>query len=172
MDRTLRVLIVDPYPDTAASTAWLVRWWGHSVHTAGDGPAALEAARFHQPDVVLMELALPVLNGCAVARRLRQLDQAAWPLLVAVTGYGGVDYRRRSWAAGFDYHLLKPVDPARLEGLLARCRLLPRRAAPPEECDESADGPGRRAPPALEARPLNTRPVPADAAAAGSPGRL
>jgi two-component system CheB/CheR fusion protein len=119
MQQAHRVLVVDPCPDNAASIAYLLRLWGHTVQVAHDGPAALEAARTYRPDVVLMEMALPGLDGCSVARCLRQPDQSAQPLLVAVTGFGGEAYRQRCRAAGFDHYLLKPVDPEYLRGLLS-----------------------------------------------------
>jgi two-component system CheB/CheR fusion protein len=144
MHQTHRVLVVDRCPDNAASTAYLLRLWGHSVQVAHDGPAALEAARSLRPDVVLMEIALPGLDGCAVARLLRQPEQVPQVLLVAVTGYGGQAYRRRCQAAGFDHYLLKPVDPEHLRSLLGT-------GARPSPGGESpgADGP---APPGPSAR--------------------
>ena len=85
----------------------------------GTGPETLEVALAYRPEVVLMELGLPELDGCQVARRLRQ--QGAHPelLLVAVTGYGDEKNRRRSLEAGFDCHLVKPVEPDALQSLLA-----------------------------------------------------
>ena len=119
MAETRRVLVADPCADTVESTAWLLRLWGHDVRGAGSGPEALEVARAYRPDAVLMEIGLPGLDGCEVARRLRQQDQARRPLLVAVTGYGRERDRQRTRAAGFDRHLLKPVDPEVLQDLLA-----------------------------------------------------
>ena len=114
-----RILLADPCRDTVESTAWLLRFWGYDVQGAGTGPETLEVALAYRPEVVLMELGLPGLDGCQVARRLRQ--QGAHPelLLVAVTGYGDEKNRRRSREAGFDCHLVKPVDPEVLQGLLA-----------------------------------------------------
>jgi CheY-like chemotaxis protein len=91
--------------------AWLLRLWGYEVVSATSGPEALGAALTHRPDVVLMELALPVLNGLQVARRVRQSGSEPAPLLVAITGYGSEKDRIRSRAAGFDCHLVKPVCP-------------------------------------------------------------
>ena len=146
MHQTHRILVVDPCPDTAASTAWLLRLWGHSVQVAHDGPAALEAARTYRPDVVLMEIALPGLDGCTVAQRLRQPDQSPQALLVAVTGYGGEPYLQRCRAAGFDHHLLKPVDPEHLRRLMSACGH-PSRGAETPDAGESAGGPARPGPP-------------------------
>jgi CheY-like chemotaxis protein len=119
MHPTLRVLIVDPCPDTVASTAWLVRWWGHEAHVAGNARDALARARQVRPDVVLTEIALPGTDGCALARRLRQPDVAPDALLVALTGYATDLYCERCREAGFDYVFVKPGDPGLLEMLLA-----------------------------------------------------
>jgi two-component system OmpR family response regulator len=114
-----RVLVVDPCGDTVESTAWLLRLWGHDVRGAGTGREALEVARAYRPDAVLMEIGLPGLDGCQVARRLRQQGADREVLLVAVTGYGDEKNRRRSQEAGFDRHLVKPVEPEVLQSLLA-----------------------------------------------------
>jgi CheY-like chemotaxis protein len=111
--------VADPCADTVESTALLLRLWGHEVRGAASGPAALEVARAYRPDTILMEVGLPELDGFEVARRLRQSGADAELLLVAVTGYGDEKNRRRSWEAGFDLYLLKPVDPEVLAGLLA-----------------------------------------------------
>ena len=95
--RAGRVLVADPCTDT--------------VETAASGPEALEAALAARPDVVLMELALPMLDGLQVARRIREWAVGPVPLLVAVTGYGAVRDRARSREAGFDCHFVKPVCP-------------------------------------------------------------
>jgi CheY-like chemotaxis protein len=105
-----RVLLADPCPDTIESMAWLLRLWGYAVETAASGPEALEAALADRPDVLLMELALPRLNGLQVAQRLRQSGEPI-PLLVAVSGYGSEKDRASSLEAGFDCHFVKPVCP-------------------------------------------------------------
>jgi CheY-like chemotaxis protein len=87
---------------------WLLHLWGYAVKTAASGPEALEAALADRPDAVLMELALPMLDGLQVARRLRQSGEPT-PLLVAVSGYGSEKDRARSRDAGFDCHFVKPV---------------------------------------------------------------
>jgi CheY-like chemotaxis protein len=114
------VLIADPCADTVESAAWLLRLWGHDVRGVGTGREALDAARAFRPDTILMEIALPELDGCEVARRLRQQQAGREVLLVAITGYGDEKNRRRSREAGFDWHLIKPVDPEVLQSLLAR----------------------------------------------------
>jgi two-component system CheB/CheR fusion protein len=118
MHRTHRILVVDPCPDTCATTAWLLCWWGHEVVVAHDGPAALEAACAFRPDFVLTELALPGMNDYGLAERLRGPGRASDAVLVAVTGCGSGWHRRRSRAAGFRHHLVKPVEPPVLEALL------------------------------------------------------
>jgi CheY-like chemotaxis protein len=114
-----RILVADPCRDTVASTAWLLRLWGYDVQGAGTGPETLEVALAYRPEVVLMELGLPGLDGCQVARRLRQQGAHLGVLLVAVAGYGDEKNRRRAWEVGFDCHLFKPVDPEVLQDLLA-----------------------------------------------------
>jgi two-component system CheB/CheR fusion protein len=114
-----RVLIADPCADTVESTTWLLRLWGHDARGVETGRDVLEAARAYRPDTVLMEIALPGLDGCEAARRLRQQHGGPDVLLVAVTGYGDENSRRRSREAGFDWHLVKPVAPALLQSLLA-----------------------------------------------------
>jgi two-component system CheB/CheR fusion protein len=93
---------------------------GHEVRTARDGREALEQAVAFEPEVVLLDIGLPQMDGYEVARRLRQLEPARRALLVALTGYGQPTDRQRSLEAGFDEHLLKPVDPTALEALVAR----------------------------------------------------
>ncbi|HJZ56652.1 MAG TPA: response regulator [Gemmataceae bacterium] len=102
------VLLADPCRDTVESMALLLRLWGYAVETAASGPEALEAALADRPDAILMELALPVLDGLQVARRLRQ-SGGPIPLLVAVSGYGSEKDRARVREAGFDCHFVKPV---------------------------------------------------------------
>jgi CheY-like chemotaxis protein len=116
---TRRVLIADPCADTVESTAWLLRAWGYDVRRAASGSEALEVAHSYRPDAVIMELGLPGLNGCKVARRLRQHGPNPQVFLVAVTGYGDAKNRRRCLEAGFNCHLVKPVEPDVLQSLLA-----------------------------------------------------
>lgn len=114
-----RVLLADPCGDTVATTAWLLRLWGHAVRGVRTGRDVLEVARAYRPDAILMEIALPGLDGYEVARRLRQQAVGPEVLLVAVSGYGDQKHRRRSREAGFDCHLVKPVEPEVLQTLLA-----------------------------------------------------
>jgi PAS domain S-box-containing protein len=116
--RTLRMLVVDDNPDTVQSLAMLLRLYGHDVMSADTGPLALEAALANEPEVALLDIGLPGIDGFEVARRIRA--QTAKPVLIAMTGYGQPEDRKKSKEAGFDYHLTKPVDPTRLQELLAR----------------------------------------------------
>jgi signal transduction histidine kinase/CheY-like chemotaxis protein len=124
--RALRVLVVDDNVDAAQSLAVLLNLWGHEVCTAHDGTVALEAAQAWRPEVVLLDIGLPGMDGYEVARRLRALQCPARPLLIALTGHAREEDRRRSQDAGFDRHLVKPVDPEILEVLLAQSEWLGR----------------------------------------------
>jgi len=114
-----RVLVVDDNADSAETMAEMLKLWGHEVQTAHDGQAALEAARAQLPDAILLDLSLPVMDGYETARRLRQ-EGLAGKLLVAVTGFGAAEDRRRAAEAGFDSHLTKPVSPEALRAVLSR----------------------------------------------------
>jgi len=127
----LRVLMVDDNADAAASVAMLLELEGHRVFLAHDGYAALEASRVHRPDVILLDIGLPGMNGYEAARQLRQQPGMMDVLLVAMTGYGQAEDRRRSSEAGFDHHLVKPVDPDELQELLLRAKVLSKNVSPP-----------------------------------------
>jgi CheY-like chemotaxis protein len=114
-----RVMVVDDNHDSADTMAELIRIWGHDVRTANDGPSALECARGFHPQVVLLDVGLPGMDGYELARRLRA-EGLAGTLLVSVTGYGQDEDRRRAEEAGFDHHLTKPVDPDTLLRIVAR----------------------------------------------------
>ena len=114
-----RVLVVDDNEDGARLLARLLRASGHHAELAHDGPTALDAAIATPPDVVFLDIGLPGMDGFEVARRLRRLDGPNRALLVALTGYGREDDMRRSREAGFDLHMVKPVDPQALNDLLA-----------------------------------------------------
>lgn len=115
----LRVLVVDDNTDAARMSAMLLRTWGHEVRTADDGPAALDRAAGFRPDVILLDIGLPDMDGYEVARHVRQNPLHSDVRLVAVTGYGQDSDRRRSEEAGFDVHLVKPVEATDLKELLA-----------------------------------------------------
>ncbi|MGH8284401.1 MAG: hybrid sensor histidine kinase/response regulator [Steroidobacteraceae bacterium] len=113
-----RIVVVDDNRDSADSMAVFLRLGGHEVATVFDGASALELVRTFEPDVVLLDLGLPGMNGYEVAERVRAFDPDV--RIIAVTGYGQSGDRRRTRDAGFDHHLVKPVDPATLEKLFAR----------------------------------------------------
>jgi len=115
-----RVLVVDDNADAADSLAMLLRMQGHEVRTAYEGTTALELARAFGPDVVLSDIGLPGMTGYELAPRLRDLPGLKGALLVALTGYGQEEDRRRVREAGFDAHLVKPADLDALHALLAK----------------------------------------------------
>ncbi|HVS38683.1 MAG TPA: ATP-binding protein [Gemmataceae bacterium] len=117
-----RVLVVDDNRDAADSMAVILRAGGHEVATAYDGPSGAAAALEFLPDVVLLDLGLPGMSGYEVAVRLRQEPALRRTLLIAVTGYGQEEDRRRARLAGFDVHLVKPTDPEAINALLAADR--------------------------------------------------
>jgi two-component system, chemotaxis family, CheB/CheR fusion protein len=117
--RRRRVLVVDDNPDSTNSLAALVTLLGHDVDTAADGVEACEVAERVRPDVVLLDLGMPRLDGFAAAERIRATPWGARALLVAQTGWGREADRRRTAEAGFDHHLTKPIDPAALRRILA-----------------------------------------------------
>jgi PAS domain S-box-containing protein len=114
----LRVVVADDNRDAADTLAMMVRLMGHEVRIARDGQEAVEAAEAFRPDVVLLDIGMPRLNGYDAARRLRDRPWGRDLLLVAVTGWGQEEDRRRSKEAGFEHHLVKPASPAALEKLL------------------------------------------------------
>jgi CheY-like chemotaxis protein len=115
-----RILVVDDNVDVIETTTMLLSLSGHVVHSAKDGLQALHAATEFRPEVVLLDIGLPLMDGYEVARRLRQMPQTAGALLIALTGYGQQGDRQRGKDAGFDGHLLKPVDPHALAKLIER----------------------------------------------------
>jgi PAS domain S-box-containing protein len=114
-----RVLIVDDNVDSAASLAMLLQLQRHEVNVAHDGREAVEAVRRHQPEIVFLDIGLPGMSGLEVARALRQEHGREKLVLVAMTGYGHEEDRRQSQEAGFDAHMVKPVDLSALESFLA-----------------------------------------------------
>jgi two-component system, OmpR family, response regulator len=120
----LAVLVVDDSADTAESLAELLTLRGHAVEVALDGTAALERVAARPPDVVLLDIRMPGLDGCAVARLIRLQCAGKRPFLVAITGCGSDADRIRCGEAGFDLHLVKPVDPPLLLGVLEGFRQL------------------------------------------------
>ena len=104
--------------DTAHGMARLLRLTGHTVWVAHNGPDALARGREHTPEVVVLDIGLPGMDGYEVADLLRKEDCCESAVIIAVSGYGQEQARGRSGAAGFDHHLVKPVDPDYLERLI------------------------------------------------------
>ncbi len=117
----LRILVVDDNRDGADSLAIMLRVMGHDTHKAYNGEEAVAAAASYRPDVVLLDIGLPKLNGYDACRRIRELPGGKGIFIIAQTGWGQDEDRERSRAAGFDHHLVKPVDPDTLKKLLAKC---------------------------------------------------
>jgi PAS domain S-box-containing protein len=117
--RRARILVIDDNAELAQGISRLLKLWNHEVWMAYDGPSGLEAARGHRPDVVLLDIGLPGMDGYQVAEQLRQEDFGKNLLLIAVTGYGHQEDRQRARSAGFDQFVTKPVDYATLLALVA-----------------------------------------------------
>jgi signal transduction histidine kinase len=115
----LRILVVDDNQDSAISMTLLLELQGHEVHVAHAGPAALRVASDKKPDVILLDIGMPGMNGYEVAKQLRAQHEFADTLLVAITGYGRASDVKQTQSAGFDYHLVKPVDYEELQAVLA-----------------------------------------------------
>ena len=117
--RATTVLVADDNRDAADMLAELLRLGGHAVHTAYDGLQAVEQALQLEPDVLVLDIGMPGLNGYEVARQVRGQPWGALPLLIAATGWGNDEDRNKAMAAGFDVHLTKPLDPQQLMALIA-----------------------------------------------------
>jgi PAS domain S-box-containing protein len=115
-----RILVVDDSRDSASSLAMLLGAMGNEVEVAGDGYSALALAPDFRPDVVLLDIGMPGMSGYEVARRMRQIPELRDAVMVAQTGWGQEEDRRRSAESGFEAHLVKPIDPAELEELMSR----------------------------------------------------
>jgi signal transduction histidine kinase/CheY-like chemotaxis protein len=118
--RRVRILIADDNYDAAQALALMLRLDGHEVRTANDGAEALKVADEFRPQVILLDIGMPKLDGYETARRLRTRPWARDALLVAQTGWGQEDDKQRAKQAGFDRHLVKPLDPEALSELLTR----------------------------------------------------
>jgi CheY-like chemotaxis protein len=115
-----RILVVDDNVDSAESLATLLRIRGNEVKTAADGPSALKLAATFQPEVVLLDVGLPGMDGYEVARKLRQQPSTSRALLIALTGYGRVEDREAALKAGFDKHFTKPIEAKALYQYVAQ----------------------------------------------------
>jgi CheY-like chemotaxis protein len=115
-----RIVLVEDHPDAAESLALLLELLGHRVRVFSEGAAALAAASTDPPDLMVVDIGLPGIDGYEIARRVRRDPLLRHAVLIALTGYGSDDDRRESKAAGFDHHLVKPVEPRALEELVTR----------------------------------------------------
>jgi CheY-like chemotaxis protein len=115
-----RILIADDNADAAELLEMWLKMNGHDVRSAQDGEAALVLAETMQPDVLLLDIGMPKMNGYDVARRIRQKPWGSRAVLIALTGWGQEEDLRRSREAGFDHHLTKPVEPSAIDALIAR----------------------------------------------------
>jgi len=116
--RALRILVVDDFVDAADGLAIYLAKHGHLMRTAHDGHAALTAAAEFAPQVILLDIGLPKLDGFRVARQIRQQQSLQSACLIAVTGFGQPEDRRAAYDAGFDHFLVKPIDPTELLAIL------------------------------------------------------
>jgi CheY-like chemotaxis protein len=110
----LRVLIADDYPDAAESLALLMAGLRVDTRLAEDGEAALAIAEQWRPELCVLDLEMPKLDGCEVARRIRALRGEYRPLLIAFSGWTGPEHKQSALRAGFDHFIVKPVDPPKL----------------------------------------------------------
>ena len=109
-----RILVVEDNPDSAEAMQMLLEKLGHEVRVVADGRDALDVAMVLKPDVILLDIGLPGMDGYELAQRLRAAPETSAANIIAVSGYGQEKDRSRSLTMGFDLHLVKPVDPARL----------------------------------------------------------
>ncbi len=116
------VLVVDDNRDAAHSLSMLLELKGHKVKAAFDGLEAMRALETFRPDLIVLDIGLPGMSGYEVARQIREKRELRGVVLAALTGWGQEEDRRQTREAGFDYHLVKPADPAEIEKILSRCR--------------------------------------------------
>lgn len=128
-DTVPRVLVVDDNKDSAQTLGMMLKIMGNDVRTAHDGLEAIEQAADYRPHVILLDLGMPKLNGYDVCRRIREQDWGSDIMIIALTGWGQAEDRQRTKEAGFDHHLVKPVDVAKLNELLESSKLR-RRSVP------------------------------------------
>jgi CheY-like chemotaxis protein len=114
----LRVLVVDDNHDSADSCAMLLEFSGHTVRVAYDGASALDIANEFRPEAALVDIGMPLMDGYEVVARIRALPWGTQSTLIAMTGRGLEEDKRRSFSAGFDHHLTKPIDVDALAALL------------------------------------------------------
>jgi CheY-like chemotaxis protein len=117
--RRFKILVVDDNHDSALSLAMMLSIMGHETRTAHDGESAVISAETFRPEVVLLDIGLPKLNGYEVAQRIREQSWGTSMYLIAVTGWGQDEDRQRSSEVGLNLHMVKPVEPSALEKVLA-----------------------------------------------------
>jgi two-component system, sensor histidine kinase len=116
-----RVLLIEDNVDAQTALKCLLEIWGHEVCTAGDGLAGIEMALAQRPDIALVDIGLPTMDGYEVAREIRDRAADRAPVLVALTGYGAPEQRAKALEAGFDLHMVKPIEPDQLLALISDC---------------------------------------------------
>jgi len=121
---SLRVLVVDDHVDGAEMLAAMLGLSGHETKTAHNGPDALAVVRAFRPEIVFLDIGLPGMSGYDVARQIRRDSALVRSVLVALTGWGSEDDKRRTKEAGFDFHLTKPIESAALDDVLRRYMVL------------------------------------------------
>ena len=119
-ERRRRIFVVDDHPDSAGTLADLLQMLGHEVRYVTDPRQALAEARRFKPDIALLDLAMPHLDGCAVARLFRGDAELSAMCLVALTAFDDTRYRKMTREAGFDAHIQKPAEPALLKSIIAQ----------------------------------------------------
>jgi CheY-like chemotaxis protein len=125
-ERQRRILVADDNQDAAITLAMLLEAFGNEVRVAHDGAEAVEMAASFRPDAILLDIGMPKLNGYEACERIRLQEGGARAVIVALTGWGGEEDKERARSAGFDRHLVKPIDPGMLEELVAELPVLPR----------------------------------------------
>ena len=118
--KSRRILVVDDNADAAQTLGMVLEMSGHQVHLAYDGEQAVIKARELAPEIALVDIGLPKLNGYGVAQAIRAEPWGAKMLLIALSGWGQEEDKRRALAAGFNFHRTKPVDPEQVDELIAR----------------------------------------------------
>lgn len=118
--RKLKILVVDDEPDTVASTALLLQAWGHIACTASNGEEALEVVAREKPDIIVLDLVMPGMNGFELVKRIREQSHFKRPLLIAQTGFAFDSYKQEAIAAGIDLGFAKPLNCDVLKSLLDR----------------------------------------------------
>lgn len=118
--QSARILVIDDNVEMARGLAKLLERHGHLVQVACDGPSGLDVARATCPQFVLLDIALPGMDGYQVVAQLREEQATKDAVIIAISGYGGDEDRQRSHHAGFDYHLVKPIDHEELLEILSR----------------------------------------------------